>query len=122
MMLSYQPVRSLATLNIGVQQGISAGKRIIPILDIKNEITNKEECDPIQLSKGEIIFKDVNFSYLKDSEQKTLKSVNISIEGGKISAFVGHSGAGKSTLLNLIPRFYDPDSGKLKLIINLFIM
>ena len=115
MMLAYQPVRSLATLNIGVQQGISAGKRIIPILDIKNEITNKEECDSIQLSKGEIIFKDVNFSYLKDSEQKTLKSVNISIEGGKISAFVGHSGAGKSTIFNLIPRFYDPQSGSIKI-------
>ena len=115
MMLSYQPVRSLATLNIGIQQGISAGKRIIPILDIKNEITNKEECDPIKLSKGEIVFNNVNFSYLKDAEQKTLKSVNISIEGGKISAFVGHSGAGKSTLLNLIPRFYDPDSGEIKI-------
>ena len=115
MMLAYQPVRSLATLNIGIQQGISAGKRIIPILDIKNEITNKEECDPIKLSKGEIIFNNVNFSYLKDAEQKTLKSVNISIEGGKISAFVGHSGAGKSTLLNLIPRFYDPDSGEIKI-------
>ncbi len=113
MMLAYQPVRSLATLNIGIQQGISAGKRIIPILDIKNEITNKEECNPIKLNKGEIVFKDVNFSYLKDAEQKTLKSVNISIEGGKISAFVGHSGAGKSTLLNLIPRFYDPDSGEI---------
>ena len=115
MMLAYQPVRSLATLNIGIQQGISAGKRIIPILDIKNEITNKEECDPIKLSKGEIVFYNVNFSYLKDAEQKTLKSVNISIEGGKISAFVGHSGAGKSTLLNLIPRFYDPDSGEIKI-------
>ena len=115
MMLAYQPVRSLATLNIGIQQGISAGKRIIPILDIKNEITNKEECDPIKLSRGEIVFNNVNFSYLKDAEQKTLKSVNISIEGGKISAFVGHSGAGKSTLLNLIPRFYDPDSGEIKI-------
>ena len=115
MMLAYQPVRSLATLNIGVQQGISAGKRIIPILDIENEITNKEECDPIKLSKGEIVFTNVNFSYLKDAEQKTLKSVNISIEGGKISAFVGHSGAGKSTLLNLIPRFYDPDNGEIKI-------
>ena len=115
MMLAYQPVRSLATLNIGVQQGISAGKRIIPILDIENEITNKEECDPIKLSKGEIVFTDVNFSYLKDAEQKTLKSVNILIEGGKISAFVGHSGAGKSTLLNLIPRFYDPDNGEIKI-------
>ena len=115
MMLAYQPVRSLATLNIGVQQGISAGKRIIPILDIENEITNKEECDPIKLSKGEIVFTNVNFSYLKDAEQKTLKSVNILIEGGKISAFVGHSGAGKSTLLNLIPRFYDPDSGEIKI-------
>ena len=115
MMLAYQPVRSLATLNIGIQQGISAGRRIIPILDIKNEITNKEECDPIKLSKGEIVFNNVNFSYLKDAEQKTLKAVNISIEGGKISAFVGHSGAGKSTLLNLIPRFYDPDNGEIKI-------
>ena len=115
MMLAYQPVRSLATLNIGIQQGISAGKRIIPILDIKNEITNKEECDPIKLTKGEIVFNNVNFSYLKDAEQKTLKAVNISIEGGKISAFVGHSGAGKSTLLNLIPRFYDPDNGEIKI-------
>ena len=115
MMLAYQPVRSLATLNIGVQMGLSAGKRILPILDIENKISNKEECKPLEVSKGNIVFNNVNFTYVKNSEQKTIKSVNLDIEGGKISAFVGHSGAGKSTLLNLIPRLYDADSGNINI-------
>ena len=113
MMLAYQPVRSLATLNIGVQMGLSAGKRILPILDIENKISDKEECKPLEVSKGNIVFNNVNFTYIKNSEQKTINSVNLNIEGGKISAFVGHSGAGKSTLLNLIPRLYDADSGNI---------
>ena len=115
MMLSYQPVRSLATLNIGIQMGLSAGKRILPILDIENKISYKEECKPLEISKGNIVFNNVNFTYVKNSEQKTINSVNLNIEGGKISAFVGHSGAGKSTLLNLIPRLYDSDSGNIKI-------
>tara|TARA_B100000929_G_scaffold237059_1_gene193778 strand:- start:98 stop:982 length:885 start_codon:yes stop_codon:yes gene_type:complete len=114
-MLAYQPVRSLATLNIGVQMGLSAGKRILPILDIENKISDKEECKPLKVSRGNIVFNNVNFTYVKNSEQKTINSVNLDIEGGKISAFVGHSGAGKSTLLNLIPRLYDTDSGNINI-------
>ena len=115
MMLAYQPVRSLATLNIGVNMGLSAGRRIIPILDIKNEISEKKDCNELKLKNGNIIFDNINFSYLKESERKTLNSINLNIEGGKISAFVGHSGAGKSTILNLIPRLYDPTSGDIKI-------
>tara|TARA_Y100001970_G_C14247211_1_gene869145 strand:- start:2406 stop:4148 length:1743 start_codon:yes stop_codon:yes gene_type:complete len=115
MMLAYQPVRSLATLNIGINMGLSAGRRIIPILDIKNEISEKEDCDELKITNGNIVFKDINFSYIKESENKTLNSVNLNIEGSKISAFVGLSGAGKSTILNLIPRLYDPFTGDIKI-------
>ena len=111
MMLAYQPVRSLATLNIAVNQGIAAAKRILPIVDIKNEIVDNKNGSEIKLNNGTIEFKNVSFKYNKDSEGQTLKSVSLTIEGGKMTALVGHSGAGKSTIMNLIPRFYDSFSG-----------
>jgi len=111
MMLAYQPVRSLATLNIAVNQGIAAAKRILPIVDIKNEITDNKNDLQIKLTNGTIEFKNVSFKYNKETEGPILKSINITIEGGKMTALVGHSGAGKSTIMNLIPRFYDSFSG-----------
>ena len=111
MMLAYQPVRSLATLNLAVNQGLSAAKRILPIVDNQNQITDKKDDKPIVLSKGTVDFKEVNFNYIKNSEGPVLKSINLNIEGGKMTALVGHSGAGKSTIMNLIPRFYDAVSG-----------
>ena len=111
MMLAYQPVRSLATLNLAVNQGLSAAKRILPIVDNQNQITDKKDNKPIVLSKGTVDFKEVNFNYIKNSEGPVLKSINLNIEGGKMTALVGHSGAGKSTIMNLIPRFYDVVSG-----------
>ena len=113
MMLAYQPVRSLATLNIGVNQGLAAAKRILPIVDNKNTITDNKEDDYLKLSKGTIEFKDVSFRYNEEKEGPTLKSVNLKIEGEKMTALVGHSGAGKSTIMNLIPRFYDSTSGNI---------
>ena len=113
MMLAYQPVRSLATLNIGVNQGLAAAKRILPIVDNKNIITDNKEDDYLKLSKGTIEFKDVSFRYNEEKEGPTLKSVNLKIEGEKMTALVGHSGAGKSTIMNLIPRFYDSNSGNI---------
>ena len=109
MMLAYQPVRSLATLNLGINQGISAGKRILPIIDYKNKILSNETKPILKLDRAEIKFNNVNFSY--DEKNIILKNINIEIEGGKINAIVGLSGAGKSTLLNLIPRIYDKSSG-----------
>ena len=110
MMLAYQPVRALATLNIGINQGISAAKRILPIIDNEQTILDKKQSKDVEITKGKIEFKNVNFKY-ESKNEIVLKSLNLSIEGGKMSSLVGHSGAGKSTILNLIPRFYDIYSG-----------
>ena len=107
MMLAYQPVRTLATLNIGINQGIAAAKRILPIVDNENEIKDKNNVTDLRLTKGTIKFKEVSFKYNKNLQGPILKSLNLTIEGGKMTALVGHSGAGKSTIMNLIPRFYD---------------
>ena len=114
MMLAYQPVRSLATINIGIGQGLSAGKRILPIIDSKNLIEANDYKKKINLQHGEIEFINVNFNYLSNIENHVLKDINIKIVGNKMTALVGQSGSGKSTLLNLIPRIYDPKSGMLK--------
>ena len=110
MMLAYQPVRSLSTLNMILNQGLSAASRILPIIDQENNIRDIDNAKPIVINKSNISFKDVSFSYNK-SEGITLDSVSLSFEGGKMTSLVGHSGAGKSTILNLIPRFYDAESG-----------
>ena len=110
MMLAYQPVRSLSTLNMVVNQGLSAASRILPIIDKKNNIINHPDSKPIVIKDANIKFKSVNFSYDLD-EDKTLKLINLEFKGGKMTSLVGHSGSGKSTILNLIPRFYDIQSG-----------
>ena len=110
MMLAYQPVRSLSTLNMVLNQGLSAASRILPIIDQENNITDPEEAKPIQIKNSDIKFKDINFAYEVD-EGKTLKSINLEFKGGKMTSLVGHSGSGKSTILNLIPRIYDAQSG-----------
>ena len=112
MMLSYQPVRSLATLNMGINQGIAAARRILPIIDLKNKIIEKENSKNLEIQNGEIKFENVNFRYNKD-EKKVLNSVNLEIKGGEITSLVGHSGAGKSSIMNLIPRLYDCESGNI---------
>ena len=114
MMLAYQPVKSLATINVGIFQGLSAGKRIIPIIDTKNNISSNESLGELKLNKGSINFSNVNFNYESNLDNRVLKDININIAGNKMTALVGHSGSGKSTLLSLIPRIYDPISGKVE--------
>ncbi len=114
MMLAYQPVRSLATLNIAIQQGLSGAKRILPIIDDIREIKDKEKSIDLVVTNGDIEFRNVSFKYSKD-EQQILSSINLEIPGKKMTALVGHSGAGKSTILNLIPRFYNADSGDINI-------
>ena len=112
MMLAYQPVRALSTLNIAIKQGIAAGRRILPIIDLKSDIKENLNDNELIIENGNISFQDVNFSYNKD-ENQILKSINLNFMGGKMTALVGHSGAGKSTILNLIPRFYDAEDGNI---------
>ena len=113
MMLAYQPVRSLATLNIAINQGLSAAIRILPVIDEKSKLTENKHDLEINVNKGDIEFKNVSFKYDTDDKetQSRFNSVNLKILGGKMTSIVGHSGAGKSTILNLIPRFYDINSG-----------
>ena len=114
MMLAYQPVRSLATLNMAIYQGFSAAQRILPIIDLKNKINVSEKGSELKVSKGNIKFKDVLFKYNAEDEI-VLKKINLQIEGGQMTALVGHSGAGKSSIINLIPRFYDRLSGDIEI-------
>ena len=112
MMLAYQPVRALSTLNMDLNRGLSAASRILPIIDQKNKIQDVKNASPISITNSNIEFKDVNFSY-ETEEGNTLNSINLVFAGGKMTSLVGHSGSGKSTILNLIPRFYDPQSGNI---------
>ena len=114
MMLAYQPVRALSTLNMTVNQGLSAASRILPIIDQKNNINDANLAKPLNIKAANIKFKDLNFSY-EAGEEITLQSVNLEFEGGKMTSLVGHSGSGKSTILNLIPRFYDAQSGEISI-------
>ena len=114
MMLAYQPVRSLATLNMSLNQGLAAARRILPLIDNENKIKELENAKELKIIKGEIRFEKVNFKYNKD-EGEVLNDIDIFIEGGEMTSLVGHSGAGKSSLLNLIPRFYDRDDGDIKI-------
>ena len=113
MMLAYQPVRSLATLNIAVQQGLAGSKRVLPIIDNEPEIKNSEDANDLNYKHGKITFENVSFNY--NNNEQILKSINLNFEGKKMTALVGHSGAGKSTIMNLIPRFYNINSGDIKI-------
>ena len=110
MMLAYQPVRSLATLNMSVYQGVTALERVFEIMDKKNQIQDKPSAPVINIKDSNIHFKNVSFKYEKSSEA-AIKNLSFNALGGNVTALVGHSGAGKSTIMNLIPRFYQPQNG-----------
>ena len=115
MMLAYQPVKTLTKVNVAIEQGLAAANRILPIIDISNEINLNEDKDKLNISEGSIIFENVDFTYKSNPENKVLQNVNVNFTGGKMTALVGHSGSGKSTLLNMIPRIYAPTDGTIHL-------
>ena len=114
MMLAYQPVRSLATLNLAINQGLASSKRILPVIDQKHDILEDKSLDELKVSSGTISFENVSFNY-NSNARVILQNINLNIAGGEMTSLVGHSGAGKSTILNLIPRFYDCKKGEIKI-------
>ena len=114
MMLAYQPIRSLATINMLFNQGAVGAERVFEILDTQPSIKEIDSAPELSVAKGNIKFQDVSFSYPKTLED-AVKNFNISIDGGSTAALVGHSGAGKSTIVNLLPRFYDPKEGEISI-------
>mgnify|MGYP001403228298 FL=1 len=112
MMLAYQPIRSLATINMVVFSGAAGAKRIYKVIDEPIKINNNQNLPDLKPSKGDIKFINVSFKY-ENSNDKAIKNIDLDIKGGTMAAFVGHSGAGKSTIINLLPRFYDPQNGEI---------
>ena len=114
MMLAYQPIRSLATINLVAYQGAAAFKRILSVIDKKIEIQDNKNFPDLIMKESEINFNNVSFRYESTNEQ-AIKNISFNIQGNTMAAFVGHSGAGKSTIINLLPRFYDPTDGKIEI-------
>ena len=114
MMLAYQPVRSLATLNMSVYQGATAFERINKVLDKEILVKQNKFDQELKIINSDIKFENVSFKY-ETTNQKAIKNINLEIKGNTMVAFVGHSGAGKSTIINLLPRFYEPQDGIIKI-------
>ncbi len=114
MMLAYQPIRSLATINMIAYQGSAAFKRISDVIDKEIQIFNNKKSPDIIIKNSDIEFKNVGFKY-DTTDKRAIKNINLNIKGNTMSAFVGHSGAGKSTIISLLPRFYDPQEGSIKI-------
>ncbi len=114
MMLAYQPIRSLATINMLAHQGATAFKRISNIIDKSIEIKENKNLPNLKVENCNVEFNDVGFKY-QSTEKRAIKNINLKITGGSMTAFVGHSGAGKSTIINLLPRFYNPQQGNIKI-------
>ena len=114
MMLAYQPIRSLATINMVAYQGAAAFKRISNIIDKEIKIKELEKSPQLILKDTNIVFNKVGFKY-DSTNEKAIKEVSFKIQGNSMAAFVGHSGAGKSTIINLLPRFYDPQEGYIEI-------
>jgi subfamily B ATP-binding cassette protein MsbA len=111
LLLAYQPVKSLATMNASLQEGLGAAQRVFEVLDIEPAIRDRPGARPLRITGGEVRFENLRFGYHPDSV--ALDGISLTVPAGSTVALVGPSGAGKSTLLNLIPRFYDVDEGNI---------
>ncbi len=113
LLLAFEPAKRLANLNANLQEGLAAADRVFELIDAAPEIVDAPDAKPIKVTKGEITFEGLRFSYRAPDEQHpALDGIDLKVPAGKLAALVGPSGAGKSTIFNMIPRFYDPDEGR----------
>ncbi len=110
LMMAYQPVKSLANLNASLQEGLAGAQRIFALLDVRPNIAERPGAHPLRVEGGAVRLDEVSFSY--DGNRLALDHISLDVPAGKRVALVGASGAGKSTILNLVPRFYDVESGR----------
>ena len=110
LMLLYEPIKHLASVNNVIQQGLAAAERVFEILDISPEIADEPDAVDIPQSTGHIRFENVSFRY---GEEWVLRQIDLDIPAGMKLAIVGTSGGGKTTLVNLIPRLYDVTEGRI---------
>ena len=113
LLMAYQPLKGLASLNTALQSGLAAAQRIFAVLDVAPTINEKPDAKALTVDQGAIAYRDVNFSY--DDETAALHGVSLQITAGSTVALVGPSGSGKTTLMNLLPRFFDPSSGQIEI-------
>ena len=113
LLMAYQPLKGLASLNTALQEGLAAAQRIFAILDVAPSITEKPDAAALVVKQGAIAYEDVHFSY--DGETAALRGIDIAVAPGSTVALVGPSGSGKTTLMNLLPRFYDPVNGRVQI-------
>ncbi len=106
----YEPIKRINEANMTIQEGVSAGERIFALLDTEPDIADKPEAMVLEEATGAVLFDDICFSY---EDTPVLKNITISANPGEAVAIVGESGVGKSTLLDLLPRFYDVNSGRI---------
>ena len=99
---------------MAIYQGAAASKRIFTVTDKPIQIKNETFLPDRNLTNCDIEFNGVSFKY-ESTNEKAIKNINLKVQGGKMTALVGQSGAGKSTIINLIPRYYDPQEGSLRL-------
>tara|TARA_A100001035_G_scaffold81463_1_gene63354 strand:- start:91 stop:1851 length:1761 start_codon:yes stop_codon:yes gene_type:complete len=115
LLMAYQPIKSLASLNATLQMAMAAAERIFNIIDTKPLIIEKQNNKDIHLKNDttyNVKFSDVTFAY-ESSNKNILSNINLNIKRGEKIALVGYSGAGKTTLLNLLPRFYEIKRGRI---------
>jgi len=109
----YQPINALAQILENVQQALAGAERVFEVLETEPEIKEKENATELKNVKGKITFENVTFSY--NPRAPVLKNISFEINPGEMVAFVGPTGVGKTTIMYLINRFFDPDSGRIKI-------
>ena len=113
LLLSYDPLKRVVVLNARLQEGLAAAERVFALLDVRPSVIDRPGARSMGRARGEIVFERVDFSYAPDAP--ALHDISFTAHAGRTVALVGPSGAGKSSVLNLIPRFFDPDAGRITL-------